>query len=134
MALWFASNKKGDEIDPDNYGHRWVTTPLPDVKGLTIVGMIEDDEASYSFDDWALLKAGKKFYLVSAAGCSCPTHEETAQLEVGPATLKEIRERIESGDYRGYTLPTRQADEFDKLLKFAAGKLTDAEKVNEPRD
>lgn len=86
---------------------------------LDIIGGIVDDEASYDYDEFALVKWQDKFYLLSTSGCSCPSPTETWMIEIGPATIEEIRAKILSGDYAGYTLPKKKSDEFLLLLKKA---------------
>lgn len=87
---------------------------------LEIIGGVSDEEASYSYDDWALCELDGRYYLLSTSGCSCPSPEETWRLEIGPATLAEIRGHITDGKYAGYTLPARQMDEFLALIDGAA--------------
>lgn len=99
---------------------KWIESAEGAPPGLRIVGLIDDDAADYSFDDWVLAKGEKGWYLFAAAGCSCPSHEEMARMEVGPSTLAEVREHIESGSYEGYTLPKRQREQFADLFKHAA--------------
>jgi hypothetical protein len=83
---------------------------------LLIHGGVYDEDADYSFDDWALVELDGEFYLVNAAGCSCPSHEETWGVDFGPATLGEIRGHLLSGDYSGYSVPARQLRDFINLI------------------
>ncbi len=87
---------------------------------LEIIGGIVDKEADYSYDDWALVRFKRKYYLVATSGCSCPSPSETWRVEAGPATLAQIRKHIVDGDYAGYTMPKRQLDDFLALLDKAA--------------
>lgn len=86
---------------------------------MEIIGGIVDAEASYSYDDWALVELDKNFYLFSTSGCSCPSPSETCRLEIGPATLDQIEEHVKSENYEGYTVPKRQLDEFLELINKA---------------
>jgi hypothetical protein len=83
---------------------------------IFVIGEISDDEASYSYDDWALIKYKGKFYLLATSGCSCPSPRETWDIEKGPATLKQIRKHITDGAYSGYSMPKRQLDQFIEML------------------
>ena len=83
---------------------------------INILGGIEDSEASYDYDDWALCELDGKYYLLSTSGCSCPSPSETWGLQHGPATLAEIREHLKEGNYEGYTVPGKQMDEFMDLI------------------
>ena len=83
---------------------------------LNILGGVEDEEASYSYDDWALCELEGKYYLLSTSGCSCPSPTETWRVEIGPATIPEIRAYVTSGAYDGYTLPKKQECDFIALL------------------
>lgn len=87
---------------------------------IEVFGEISDDEASYSYDDWALIRLDGQFYLLQTSGCSCPSPSETWGIAVGPATLAEVRAHIDTGDYSGYTLPKRQEEDFKKMFDEAA--------------
>lgn len=83
---------------------------------LEIHGGIVDEEACYSYDDWAVCSLGDDFYLLATSGCSCPSPSETWRVETGPTTVDGIRKHLLSGDYEGYTVPSRQQNEFLALL------------------
>ena len=86
---------------------------------IEVFGEISDDEASYSYDDWALIRLDGKFYLLQTSGCSCPSPSETWGVAVGPVTLAEVRTHIETGDYSGYTLPKKQEEDFKQMFDDA---------------
>lgn len=86
---------------------------------LDIIGGIEDKEADYSYDDWALAKLDKDYYLFSTSGCSCPSPTETWRVEMGPCSLNEIEKNLKNGNYDGYTVPGRQMQEFLDLIAEA---------------
>lgn len=89
-------------------------------KDMIIIGGITDDEASYSYYDWALVKLYGRYLLFATSGCSCPSPSETWRVELGPRdTIQEIRDHINTGDYAGYTVPKRQLQEFMEVLDFA---------------
>lgn len=86
---------------------------------LEIIGGIQDKDANYNYDDWALCKLGAQYYLLSTSGCSCPSPHETWRIEKGPSSLDDIRKHVVHGDYDGYTLPKKQANDFLSLLDEA---------------
>jgi hypothetical protein len=86
---------------------------------LEIIGGVSDNEADYSYNDWALCKLKNKYYLLSTSGCSCPSPKETWYIEIGPTTLKQIEKHIKSGAYEGYTLPKKQEADFLALIEEA---------------
>lgn len=86
---------------------------------LEILGGVTDETASYSYDDWALCELDGEYYLFSTSGCSCPSPNETWRVEIGPATLQEIRNHVISGHYDGHTLPKKQESDFIKLIDEA---------------
>lgn len=86
---------------------------------LDILGGVTDDEASYSYDNWALVRWKGDLYLFRTSGCSCPSPTETWVVEIGPATKEEIKAKLQSGDYAGYTMPNRQMKDFMELLDKA---------------
>ena len=45
----------------------------PEKSGLTIVGYLQDPQASYSFTDVVIWQYEGKLYGASDSGCSCPT-------------------------------------------------------------
>ena len=83
---------------------------------IEVFGEISDDEASYSYDNWALIRLDGKFYLLQTSGCSCPSPSETWGIAIGPVTLAEARAHIEEGNYSGYSLPKRQESDFKKIF------------------
>jgi hypothetical protein len=83
---------------------------------LEVVGEVVDSEASYSYDDWALVRLKGKYYLLSTSGCSCPSPSETWGVQHGPMTLSQIRKEITNGNYQGYTVPGRQMQEFLDMI------------------
>lgn len=89
---------------------------------LEIIGGVQDNEADYSYDDWALCLLDNQYYLLSTSGCSCPSPRETWRLEIGPATLAAIEQHVKSGAYAGYTLPKKQEADFIKLLNDEAAR------------
>lgn len=86
---------------------------------LEIIGGILDKDASYSYDDWALVEWKGNYYLFSTSGCSCPSPSETWRVEMGPITLEGIEKRLAKGEYAGYTVPGKQMDEFLALIQQA---------------
>lgn len=86
---------------------------------IEIFGGIVDPDASYSYDDWALVRLRDQFYMLSTSGCSCPSPSETWHVEIGPATLDEIRKHVTSGKYDGYTMPKTHEDKFLDLIDSA---------------
>lgn len=109
---WIAHQEggNGDEASKELIANRYE---------LNIIGSIEDKEASYSYDDWALIELKGKFYMLATSGCSCPSPSETWRIEKGPATLAEIKKHILHGDYDGYTMPVKQEQDFIDLIKTA---------------
>lgn len=83
---------------------------------LEVYGEIADDDACYSYDNFALVKAPNGWYLLQTSGCSCPSPRETWRVEIGPATPAEIEEFVRGGHYDGYTLPKEQEVDFVALI------------------
>ncbi len=108
----------------ENEWSEWIANPRCESQGeleraliarredVEVIAEIEDKDASYDYDDWALVLLDGAYYLLNTSGCSCPSPSETWQVMKGPATLSEIRQEIEAGDYSGYSVPGRQMDEF----------------------
>lgn len=109
---WIASNQYG----VGNDGEEKILCDNRDK--ILLIGTIDDDEASYSYDDWALIKLKNKYYLLATSGCSCPSPSETWRIEIGPTTKAKVKEHILSGNYEGYTMPKRQLDQFLELFNF----------------
>lgn len=129
------SRSKLPAIEPywlgsDAYGISALGTPAREITDarrdgtLVVLGVIEDADASYSYDDWALCRIGLQYYLCNTSGCSCPSPEETWEVMHGPTTLAGIREEVlEKGNYEGYTLPYKQRAEFEAMLDKAEKEL-----------
>lgn len=96
----------------------------PEKFGLEIFDHIEDDNASYSFDDFVIFKNkdGKLFYLQDS-GCSCPTPFDG----MGIDDLTEINDinqlEIAIDEYRG--------DDPDRQCCSSERKQEVLRKVNE---
>lgn len=118
------------KLDPKNdYGEfYWVAHPnaspsnehecllVKERYRIEILGGVLDDEACYEYDEWALCELDGKYYLLSTSGCSCPSPSETWRIEIGPATIAQIKAHVQSGAYDGYTLPKKKETDFLKLL------------------
>lgn len=119
------------KLNPEDWNYEWVGNDRCEDAGdlekliisrradLVIWAEISDDQADYSYDDWALVQLDNDFYLLSTAGCSCPSPSETWGVNVGPSTLDDILNAIERGDYDGYTVPGRQKQEFLDAINAA---------------
>lgn len=109
----------------------WVGHPQCDAQGeqerkiiarrddVLFHGGVQDNEASYSYDDWALIELDGDFYLLGTSGCSCPSPSETWHVQKGPATIDQIREDLLSDKYEGYSVPKRQMAEFIAIIDRA---------------
>lgn len=88
-------------------------------------GTVEDAEASYSYEDYALVSLDDVFYLLRTSGCSCPSPTETWGV-IHYGTLDEIEKylRDDVADPQGFTVTKRQADEFMALVSKARDNAT----------
>ena len=116
----------------EGYDKEWVASPngedlseeelklvarRPDI---IVYGYVNDAEASYSFDDYALISLDGWFYLLHTSGCSCPSPCERWGIAKGPCTLDEIRSHIvDDVDRRGYGVTKRQFQEFLDMIAVA---------------
>jgi len=67
---------------------------------------VQDADRSYEFDEKMLVELDAQFYLLGAAGCSCPSPNEVWGIEFGPvADPFEIMDGLLAGEYKGFTLP-----------------------------
>lgn len=116
---------------PDWVGHPSCESPSEDERKLIDgrdrirgIGYVNDAEAYYSYDDYALVQFDGAFYLLNTSGCSCPLPYETWHIVVGPASLDAIEAHLrdEAGE-KGYGVTKRQHDEFMELVAEAR-KLT----------
>lgn len=124
----------------------WIAHPRCESKGevekfliehredIEVIARIVDNNASYDYDDWALICVPLKgrprresFYLLNTSGCSCPSPSETWGVVVGPTNLGVIQaEVLKSVDY---SVPFRQRDEFDAAIAAALETLSRKKKV-----
>lgn len=103
----------------------------PEKFGLKIFEHIEDDHASYSFDDfviWERLEDGKLFYGTDS-GCSCPSpFEDQGLSDLTPVTTLEQLE-IAIDEYRGddpeyqHCTADRKQEVLGKVKKHLRGVL-----------
>lgn len=119
------------DVSDDNWGYDWIAHPsggnanpasqeLKDHRNeITVLWEIGDDDAGYSFDDWALIRYRKKLYLLETSGCSCPSPCEEWGIVVGPASAKEIRTYLknQAEDPMGWSMLVRQKDEFAEAMR-----------------
>jgi hypothetical protein len=94
---------------------------------IEVIGWVTDAEACYSYDDYALIRLGKVYYLLNTSGCSCPAPDETWGIVAGPMSLSKMREHIVGELGKATYGPTaRQRAEFvamvDKAKEMAAAK------------
>lgn len=124
----------GDPVHP-NSGWEWIASRVNSLANtpegvaerllvdnrdrIEFVGGIEDEDASYSFDDTALIKLDTTYYLVGAAGCSCPSHEETWGVEA-QGSLSDICKELIDGNYKGYTY---RHGELVRLFEFIGAEV-----------
>jgi hypothetical protein len=95
---------------------------------IEVIAQIADQNADYSYDDWALICVPLKgrnrrdsFYLLNTSGCSCPSPSETWGVHTGPTNLGVIQAEVaKSVDY---SVPFRQRAEFDAAIEKALATL-----------
>lgn len=83
---------------------------------ISVIGGVVDETLSYEYDEFALILLDDQYYLLQTSGCSCPSPSETWGVDIGPATLQEIRNFITGGHYEGYTLPKKREADFIALI------------------
>ena len=83
---------------------------------LEIVGGIEDEDLSYEYDEYVVVRLDGMYYLLHTCGCSCPSPTETWCVVNGPCCLNAIRNVFTSGKYAGYTLPGKKLKELLEML------------------
>jgi hypothetical protein len=86
---------------------------------IEIIGGVEDKDASYSYDDFALCELDGQFYLLETSGCSCPSPSETWGIDIGPATLAEIKAALLSDKVETWSVKRKQLPEFLALIQEA---------------
>lgn len=82
---------------------------------VEIHGGVQDDEASYSYDDFALCELDDKFYLLQTSGCSCPSRCETWGVAAA-GSLKDIKAYVLDPRVATYEVPFRQRAEFLAII------------------
>jgi hypothetical protein len=85
---------------------------------LVVWGGADDPEASYSYDETALVSYDTEFFVVQTGGCSCPSPSETWQTAL-VGNLGKISLWFAKGEYKGYTFPQYAMDEIQKAIDLA---------------
>jgi hypothetical protein len=85
---------------------------------LVVWGGADDPDASYSYDETALVSYDTDFYVVQTAGCSCPSPSETWGTSV-VGSLGKIILWFTNGSYQGYTFPPYAKTEIEKAIRLA---------------
>lgn len=83
---------------------------------IDVLGGVMDEDLSYEYDEFALIRLDGEFYLLETSGCSCPSPAETWRIIQGPTSLSQIKECLVKGKYGGYTLPGRKLQDFLDLI------------------
>lgn len=87
---------------------------------IDVIGTVEDAEADYSYDDWALIRLDGAYWVLSTSGCSCPSPRETWRAEVGPLSLDEVRTYfLDAAGEKGFGVTKHQHAEFMALVDLA---------------
>jgi hypothetical protein len=93
---------------------------------VEIIAQISDDDASYSYDDYAVIRvlitgrsARESFYLLNTSGCSCPDSRETWSVLRGPTNLGVIEAVALDDTYR---VPFNQREAFLAAIKAGMGE------------
>lgn len=93
---------------------------------LDVIGRVNDAEADYSYDDYALVRLGAKYYLLNTSGCSCPSPTETWVIAHGPVGLEAMKTYLLDVDkVHGYGVTHRQHKEFLDLIRVAKQQKRD---------
>jgi hypothetical protein len=108
--------------------HYWVGHPGCESKGMheaelirrrdevEVIGEVQDVEANYSYDDYAICKLDGQYYLLETAGCSCPSPTETWGVNAGPCTLDQLEKYLH--DFRNqWGVVKNQFDEFIAIIE-----------------
>lgn len=93
--------------------HRYLIDRRSDID---VLGGVIDEDVSYDYDEFALIKLDEEFYLLETSGCSCPSPTETWEIIQGPTSLSQIKECLVKGKYYGYTLPGKKLQDFLNLI------------------
>lgn len=84
------------------YAERVLVTRRDEVR---LWSLITNDDTGYSFDDLALVQLDDTFYVLSAAGCSCPSHSEAWEIGCKSNDPIELLSAVLEGNYRGWDIP-----------------------------
>jgi hypothetical protein len=87
---------------------------------IEFIGGVSDDNLSYEYDEFAVIRYKRKLYLLETSGCSCPDPSETWRVVCGPTTKTQLVKEIKAGNYQGYTLPKHL--EADLILAIENGR------------
>ena len=85
---------------------------------LEIIGGVVDDQLSWEYDEFAVVRYQRKLYLFETSGCSCPDPTETWRV-TGPFTKAELLKEIKAGNYGGFTLPEHLEEELKQVVDAA---------------
>jgi hypothetical protein len=88
---------------------------------VEVLGEVQDADACYSYDDYALVRLDDAYYLLRTSGCSCPSPSETWAVHLGPTTLDAIEAHLRDNKTTGaaYGVTDRQFDEFVAMIASA---------------
>jgi hypothetical protein len=117
----------GQYYEPEWEGsHAGGTGPEADIvrfyrKDIVRYGSIDDDNSSYSFDDYSLIQIkGHGWFLLNTSGCSCPSPNEMWVVTLHEKTLPKLRKAFEAlAAAETYGVIMNQLSQFIELFDFA---------------
>lgn len=100
--------------DPNGGNGSEDDTALADARANgTIEVIVEVGFGGYDWEEKAIARVGRRWYLVGASGCSCTTASEQWHTQAS-GSLATVKAAVVNGDYRGYTL---EQSDFDTLVE-----------------
>lgn len=123
-----------NDPDKDSYDFRWVGHPdggdgarnedlIKNRSQIYVYGIVDDNDASYSYDSWALVRFKRKFYLLRTSGCSCPSPTETWGIQdEGKLSLMLGKIYAEKERYPDIGIEARQFSEFQELFSLPGSR------------
>jgi len=81
---------------------------------IEVIAEIEDENACYSYDSYAIVTLNGDYYLLNTSGCSCPDPKETWSCVWGPGKKDALCAEINA--YVEFSVPARQRQQFLEAL------------------
>lgn len=87
---------------PNNSGGDLNNLLIANRNDLIFLGGISDPDPNYSYDEFAIVRLKRRYFLCETSGCSCPSPDETWFVVTEAKSLKQIKKWLIDPPIKAY--------------------------------